>query len=326
MACRHHDIQEFDGLRFCLACGEAISELPLETEALSNSPAPYRYTPLRCEGLEIRLVVLFPGQESDDIHCDLIHVNLDDQPVYEAVSYTWATDGDASLSQSIQCQRHTLGVTKNCEAVLRYLRRQGRNRLLWIDAICINQADTAERNHQVKAMASIYSSASQVLAYLGPVSKAHRQAIHRVMGYLGDSSTGSYLNAIFVGRVNVEIFLSQPYFDRVWVLQEISLARLVTLIAGDREIQWNAITVEKIIRLCAAIRTPALSIFQWVPSSRPEENDLLYTLHKSRNCSSSDPRDKVFGVLGLARFEKASGLLVDYTLTPAEVFTRRPLI
>jgi hypothetical protein len=313
MACRHHDIHKFDGLYFCLACGETVPSVPLD------SSSPYRYTPLG--DLQVRLVVLFPGQQSDDIHIELAHVSLNGQPAYEAVSYTWATDGDVSLSQSIQCHRQNLSITKNCEAALRCLRRPARNRMLWVDAICINQADTRERNHQVKAMASIYSNASQVLAYLGPGSPQTYRAMNNAMNYLNDSSTAWDLHPALGRRADAETFLGQPYFDRVWVLQEIGLAKLVTLIAGDRQVEWNAITVRKVLQLCASMHYAAPSIFQWVPSTRPEENDLLYALQKSRNCSASDPRDKVFGVLGLVRFEKTRASLVDYTLTPAQVFT-----
>jgi len=90
--CRHPDIRRFDGLRCCLACGEAVFETPIVIEANEPQPATratYKYTNLNYKlGQEIRLIVLYPGLPADDLHCEMIHVNLDDDPYYEAVSYT----------------------------------------------------------------------------------------------------------------------------------------------------------------------------------------------------------------------------------------------
>jgi hypothetical protein len=61
-------------------------------------------------------------------------------------------------------------VTANCEAALRKLRNRDSERILWIDAICINQDKTLERNHQVTLMRDIYSKASRVVVWLGKAS------------------------------------------------------------------------------------------------------------------------------------------------------------
>lgn len=216
--CRHPDVQKFDGLRCCLSCGEAVFEDVYEFQQdldLSTS-TNYRYRRLNYElGQEIRLVVLYPGKELEDLTCDIIHVNILDQPVYEAVSYTWATvHGDVSFSGNINCCGKKIAITKNCESVLRSLRRLGRNRKIWVDAICIDQENTAERNHQVKLMATIYSNASQVLAYL---STATSTSLDKVIGHL-DGSSGRLRNQTDAqNRYDVANFLRMPYFDRVWV-------------------------------------------------------------------------------------------------------------
>jgi hypothetical protein len=221
MSCRHPDIQKFDQLRCCLSCGEAVFEntIDIEQDVYSLSSSSYQYRRLNYElGQEIRLVVLFPGQELEDITCNIIHVNLLDQPVYEAVSYTWATaHGDASLSRHIYCHGRKIAITANCELVLRCLRRKGHNRSIWIDAISIDQENTMERNHQVKLMATIYSNASQVLAYLGTGSAEGRGGINRVMDYLENPSDSLLRGPDGPARNEVAIFLGLPYFDRVWV-------------------------------------------------------------------------------------------------------------
>ena len=129
--CRHTDVQTFETFRCCLSCGEII------TNDICRSTPFYEYQPLNCESEQhIRLVRIHRGQKQDDIVCDLLSVDLAAAPVYEAVSYTWATtSGDASLSQFILCRGKKLAVTKNCEAAIRCLRRRDRNRVLWIDAM-----------------------------------------------------------------------------------------------------------------------------------------------------------------------------------------------
>jgi hypothetical protein len=147
--------------------------------------------------------------------CDIIHVNLMDKPAYEAVSYTWATaDGDVSLSKHITCRGKKIAITTNCESVLRSLRLPSRNRKIWVDAICIDQRNTPERNHQVKIMATIYTNASQVLAYL---STNNSRSLNKVINHLDEVSAQTRNHTAALSRQEVGMFLRMPYFDRVWV-------------------------------------------------------------------------------------------------------------
>jgi hypothetical protein len=200
MPCRHHDVQIFDGLRCCLACGEAVFDNtpePIFSPSHGGS-VPYEYAPLNYAlGQEIRLVIIFPGTPSDDVHLDIVHINLRDDPAYEAVSYAWATQkGDASLSQTVYCRGRIIAITKSCEAALKCFRRQGRNRTLWIDAISIDQTNIPERSHQVSFMGPIYSNASQVLVYLGPGTKA----TDIILDYLNDEATALIRPGTITGR------------------------------------------------------------------------------------------------------------------------------
>jgi hypothetical protein len=139
--CKHPDIRKFDGIRSCLSCGEAVFETssPIARIHTRDATASYQYTKLNYKlGREIRLVLILPGSSEDALRCEMIHVNLDDDPVYDAVSYTWATqDGDASLCMTVQCEAGgVIPVTANCYAVLLELRRSGGIPRLWVDAIC----------------------------------------------------------------------------------------------------------------------------------------------------------------------------------------------
>jgi hypothetical protein len=318
MPCRHHDIQKFDNIRCCLACGEAVFE---STPNLTFSPQHegsvfYKYAPLNYAlGQEIRLAVVFPGLPSDDVSLDIVHVNLTDQPAYEAVSYSWATQsGDASLSQVVYCRGRAIAVTKQCEAALKCLRRQGRKRALWVDAISIDQVNISERNHQVGFMGTIYSNASQVLVYLGSGTRVTDYMLKHL------NSNATALPQLGTQQLIAE-FLRIRWLDRVWVLQEIALAKLATVIAGDKTVRWTHESIEALLGICNKFSIEPPSVFHWLPASEPHA-DILTVLRKSRNCSSSDPRDKVFAVLGLAHQRYQTALPVDYSLTFEEVFMR----
>jgi hypothetical protein len=228
----------------------------------------------------------------------------------------WATqDGDASLSQAVYCRGRTIAVTKHCEAALKSLRRQGRKRALWIDAISIDQANISERNHQVGFMGTIYSNASQVLIYLGPGS----EETDGVLDYLDGDTVA--LHRFERGGLNqvVKRFLRIRWLNRVWVLQEIALAKLATMTAGDKTIKWTHDSIKALLGICKKLGIEPPSALHWLPASEPHTN-ILTVLHKSRNCSSSDARDKVFAILGLAHRRYQETLPVDYSLTSEEVF------
>jgi hypothetical protein len=95
---------------------------------------------------------------------DLIEDRFPNAPPCEALSYAWGSPGQ---KRPIYYDGKILHVTTNCEAALRQLRLKEESRMLWIDAICIDQGCEEERNHQVGIMGGIYRSAKCVLIWLG---------------------------------------------------------------------------------------------------------------------------------------------------------------
>lgn len=98
---------------------------------------------------------------------------------YEALSYVW---GSSSGTQPVLCDDELLFVTPNCESALRHLRLNDTNRILWIDAICIDQSKTKdalkERNAQVALMGEIYKNAKRTLCWLGEGTPYTESVIH----------------------------------------------------------------------------------------------------------------------------------------------------
>ncbi|KAI0111126.1 heterokaryon incompatibility protein-domain-containing protein [Nemania sp. FL0031] len=119
----------------------------------------------------IRLLALLNGEWDDRIRCELYTVSLQDQPKYEALSYVWGSSTDLI---DIDVNDVAFPATLNLHAALRRLREQIRSternegrRTLWVDAVCINQRDNAEKTYQVQLMGDIYSQTTNGLLWLG---------------------------------------------------------------------------------------------------------------------------------------------------------------
>lgn len=116
---------------------------------------------------EIRTLEVMPSKPNEEIVCKLHTVALANEVEYESLSYTW---GDPDKVSDITIENHKCKVTVNLASALRRLRQQDTSRLLWVDAVCINQRNTQEKSHQVAMMGEIYERASQVLTWLGEPS------------------------------------------------------------------------------------------------------------------------------------------------------------
>lgn len=167
----------------------------------SNS---YQYTPLDRGSREIRLITILPGDVENELYCECFHTKLEDAPDYECLSYAW---GAPDLARTILIDGCTLHITANLEVALRHLRYASDKRVMWIDAICINQEDKPERSQQVGIMGDIYASAQRVVVWIGPEDKTSNRALEflRVMGkerarelsntWIGDERQGSSVSA-----------------------------------------------------------------------------------------------------------------------------------
>jgi hypothetical protein len=211
---------------------------------------------------------LHPGEEGDPIECTLRHgirtknVSWRRRPriCYSALSYTW---GDELAEIPITVNESTFFVTPNLAAALGSLRTNakfgGIFRTLWIDAICINQEDVNERNHQVAQMQEIYAGAQEVIVWLGPADSnpsigpaflfVHDLCKH--LNELGIFNLKNYTAADLdralekattqLHRQNwcavIEILL-KPWWGRVWVIQELASARRAFLQFGKLSLPW----------------------------------------------------------------------------------------
>ena len=134
---------------------------------------PYKSLEVSASRSLIRLLEVLPSvDESEPILTRLFTADLDsdDCPLYEALSYAWgeASQADEGQRYHIHVNGYKRAVTPNLHSALSSLRHSHHPKTLWIDSMCINQADDDERGQQVERMARIYVEAHRVLVYLGP--------------------------------------------------------------------------------------------------------------------------------------------------------------
>ena len=353
----------------------------------------------------IRLLQIEPSSRtSDAIFCLLAEHNIDDHtPTYAALSYIW---GDARSSIPISLNNHRTNVTKNLYDALVQIRATFPGLLLWIDAICINQSNSQERNQQVAMMRNIYSKASHTIAWLQsrageveslfsyieehrarckesqrflegrtksvspPRSVNSQGSLRRLRSsrHLGNNnrvpshrslrpthppvvykpSTASLRSEYEPPRnlqhhpCSLDAILShavrsieeQPYWDRVWIIQEIVVAQKVLLMHGSKTLDWRSFV--DFLRLlsndhfavsysnpkCGQPRLHASSHRSFILrlSRWPRSVDLAQALHWSSTSQATDVRDKVYALLGLVTSGDGASLIADYGLSPCVVF------
>lgn len=176
--------------------------------------APYLYSPLP-EG-SIRLLRITPHPDKNSpVQCELFNFVLSDSEStypYEALSYVW---GSAEKPLSIVVNNLNFLVGTNLNAALVHLRHGSLERIIWIDAICINQGDTLEKGQQVQSMAEIYAKASCVVVWLGSASTTSDQTLDNIReAALRNSTEGKDQKGIFQ-------LLQRPWFQRIWVSHQL---------------------------------------------------------------------------------------------------------
>lgn len=374
----------------------STSEQPSVVDGLS-------YSPLDSAKDQIRICRLEPGSDGDLIECELLTNSLDDEPQYQALSYTW---GDASNRQDISINGHKFAVTNNLYYALQHLRSETESKHLWIDAICINQNDIPERNEQVPRMREVYSQAQSVIVWLGrdiePEDEERKFTMFQKWDAAGGSGDGArsarmafdlvrkladvWHSAVAVlttanqehraGDPIIQPFniirghLSQhddihvslkrrltaeeeafwlalgrlcwrPWFDRVWVLQEVALAARTVVACGKDTICWatlldavGILELHSYSRGASDIIGPMLG----APKVRrmgvgkqfkdraygnaDPSYEFLTLMSQTIQLCASNHRDKIYGMMGLLAVGTQHEMMIpDYNKPVTKVYT-----
>lgn len=235
----------------------------------------YQPLPATSNGPIIRLIELLPSGSSDRmIACKMMHAPLENPPKYEALSYTWLHDGYPWIPNTptpLVCNNTHLNIPMSLETALRHLRDPTEPRVIWADAICINQKDSDEKTHQVSLMRDIYRKASRVMIWLGPestngpgelaldlvpylaaasrdpntaVEQLHESADLRLLNHFATQVCAGHGIQQEPNEASVTVYtafsklLELPYFTRTWIVQEAAVASDAVLLCGTRSVSW----------------------------------------------------------------------------------------
>ncbi|KAI0189680.1 heterokaryon incompatibility protein-domain-containing protein [Astrocystis sublimbata] len=316
---------------------------------MNDANNPYVYKPLQAG--EVRLLYFDNGGDDQPkvlgwclrtIHMDLTasHQNQNNLPVFDALSYTW---GDLSETIPFVCDGRELHIHRNLRDALPHLARRGSfRRPIWVDAVCINQRDEAEKYTQIRLMHHIYRQASTV--WLG--QSLDKQPLPRW--------TATPLTPESVGLPDRDSSIWEPvqrivcnnWFRRVWAVQEFASARNITFLYGTHEIDTTVIEDVVVfgnrlqaLRDSAGLKLPSdtmatnrgmVRIRRLVglertatdKSSRCIPDHLLGTvvfMTQSHECF--EPRDRVLGVLGFLEGYNTTKLAISETTSLVDLYT-----
>jgi hypothetical protein len=145
--------------------------------------------------------------------------------LYEALSYVWGNDEDNVItSQRIELNNHIFYITPNLHAALVNLRNHYLDRVLWVDAICINQEDIAEKSKQIQLMRKIYAQAGRVIIWLGEAFEDGDTALEYIRSLAEDKARKERpLNGRRSKRIDNACIklLQRKWFRRIWVRKDL---------------------------------------------------------------------------------------------------------
>jgi hypothetical protein len=177
---------------------------------------PYHQPPLPRGNDNIRLLRLIPNKnETAIIKCQLFNYSLEPHKsthLYDALSYVW---GNPNETLPIFIEGHVLHVTASLHAALLRLRNHSLERIIWVDAVCINQADEEEKEHQIQSMARIYGQANRVIVWLGKAEDDSNRALETIRSAAENQSTNVSNN-----QKAVLALFQRPWFERIWVRKQ----------------------------------------------------------------------------------------------------------
>jgi Heterokaryon incompatibility protein (HET) len=178
--------------------------------------------------------------------CAIKHFSLHSLATeYNALSYTW---GAGTSSKTIWLNDKTFLIHDNLYIALQHLRDESRELLLWIDAICINQADDIEKARQVQLMRQIYAASAETAVWLGEAADDSDLAFDSISN-LSKGTGEMYIDdwADLLSRINtiddeeatfpldaMTALLGRPWWSRIWVVQEVASAQQVLYFCGNK--------------------------------------------------------------------------------------------
>jgi len=296
----------------------------------------FKHSPLDLDEPSIRLVRILPGPSFDgQIHLDIRHASTNS--TYSCLSYVWGEQQDLCW---ITLGGQLFQVGQNLHAFLGSARKKPHlcSGWLWIDALCIDQSNKLERNHQVQQMGHIFSHAVKVISWLGTdelIAQFLRESPHplslfeefgrtpartskrRSSNDHDDNNDAGLVDDVYP-RPGMRHFFESNYWTRAWITQEVSLARFVTFMACDETVDRWQPPEEKADD--ATILGNHESIYYENYSHQWKGRSLIFLLLIFGNKQCHNRLDRVFALLGLCG--EGSDVKVNYDISRADLAKR----
>ncbi|KAH6997219.1 heterokaryon incompatibility protein-domain-containing protein [Ilyonectria destructans] len=301
---------------------------------------------------EIRILYLFPHNGDKDalLKSDVKVTSLETDPEYEAVSYVW---GSTDSLIDIEVSGSKVGVTKNLHSFLQRLRLADKTRALWIDQLCINQWDTKEKAQQVRQMRQIYTKCRHCLLWMGDIKDGIPQAdaegalvlLKYMAAYFeaedkekvtrpslleSDTSFEGPLRALESLGID-----SNPWWARVWTVQEAVLPPEQTILWGPLAMPWQTmmhatrtwtgnmppIMFERFEAFSTGPLGGLMAMAIWLDIAKGRIDSPAHLVNRWRFRQATDLRDKIYALMGLCPAGTLSSVeRCDYDLPVVDVF------
>ncbi|KAI9859129.1 MAG: hypothetical protein M1813_007085 [Trichoglossum hirsutum] len=312
----HHEREHYDGGNRQSPSHGSVS--PRET------PEVFQYQPLDSKVNTIRLLELEPINDQQMLSCRLTHMPCLNTPVYEALSYTWGSPDDPISTILLNGMPFT--IRKNLYDALLALRKEHEPRVLWADAICIDQSKLDERKQQVQFMDSIYSRAATVLIWLGGANQLIQTTFKSGLASLTESDMRIYCSWV----------CGHDYWTRLWIIQELTLSQTLRICIGRHSEKWETFLeslsqyVERLLnssspnrRGCSELQAQiqVIKTLDQKRRGRWEDTSCLEKLLEDFQYAKCEkPIDKIYGLLGLA-YDCEDGIIeADYTKSTFDLY------
>jgi Heterokaryon incompatibility protein (HET) len=309
----------------------SLKALPAQPSRLVDK---FTHEPLNLATRNIRAIKVLSDPKASTIRCTVEHTSLFDS--HTCLSYTW---GEPHNKKIILLNGKQYEIQSNLWDFLWTARANGISDPLWIDALCIDQRNTAERNHQVQQMADIFQHAKQVLVWLG--SGNHQiENLLGVISIFGHQYRNARESDWCLPRQILQTAGSRfwnsyyaldklQYWGRLWIVQEIHHAKNALLLYGNSLCKWDHYRwLALLVRRCRAKlkqrhpHIPRLKLVSGLSGlAFSEKSDFAELLRSFGRFHCADIRDRVFALLSLAKQRPdAREFSVDYHLDTLHLF------
>ncbi|KAF3066322.1 Heterokaryon incompatibility protein 6, OR allele [Daldinia childiae] len=279
---------------------------------------------------EIRILDLLPssGLNNSDvpIKCQTRVVPFPTDIEFETLSYVWGTVQDVT---TISVDGKDVPITTNLAATLKRIRLSNEIRTIWVDQLCINQQDEEEKGNQVALMGRIYSTTTQCLIWLGEIGQdisiSDAQIALDYIYYISEGKRkqeGTSELSASVDFDSVEALRepmralhsiglkNNPWWTRMWTLQEAILPPKACVLWGQLSIQWELLVsaAQRWVSfpyydpVIYAYNDTLFNIFSQVMGfvfAKENRQGPLDTAFRWSFRNASNPLDKVYGLIGL---------------------------